>query len=158
LAGSTPELPVLLANRSAQLMKLAARLLFERCRNVLVTDIGWQPYHDLLAAEGARVARGTTTVPIRDMVLEGKACKEEVLTALRDRYLRARCDGLFLTGISHLGIRLPIEELVRSLEGAREPRFVVVDGAQEFCHVPLDLRNDYCDLYLAGCHKWLQAC
>ena len=50
-----------------------------------------------------------------------------------------------------------MEQLVRSLEEAREPRFVVIDGAQEFCHVSADLRNDFCDLYLAGCHKWLQA-
>jgi len=32
-----------------------------------------------------------------------------------------------------------------------------VDGSQEFCHVSSDLRHEYCDLYLAGCHKWLQA-
>lgn len=34
---------------------------------------------------------------------------------------------------------------------------MVIDGAQEFAHVSADLHNDYCDLYLAGCHKWLQA-
>ena len=54
LAGSPADLPVLLANRSAQLMKLAARLLFHPCDNVLVTDVGWPPYHDVLAAEAAR--------------------------------------------------------------------------------------------------------
>jgi hypothetical protein len=155
LAGSSPGLPVLLANRSAQLMRLAASLLFQSCRNVLVTDIGWPPYHEILAAEAARTARSITLVRIRDMVLEGTASAEEVLAVIRAHYLQSECDGLFLTGVSHLGVRLPVEELVKSL--AREPRFVVVDGAQEFCHVPAELRNDYCDLYLAGCHKWLQA-
>jgi len=33
----------------------------------------------------------------------------------------------------------------------------VIDGAQDFCHVQTDLRDDCCDLYLAGCHKWLGA-
>ncbi len=51
LAGSSPDLPVLLANRSAQLMRLAARLLFHPCNNVLVTDTGWPCYQDVLAAE-----------------------------------------------------------------------------------------------------------
>jgi hypothetical protein len=157
LANSMPELPVLLANRSAQLMKLAARLLFQPCRNVLVTDIGWPPYHDLLAAEAARAGRSLTTVPLHALVLGGNATEDEILATVRTFYLRERCDGLFLTAVSHLGIRLPIERLVRSLEAASEPRFVVIDGAQEICHVSADLRNDYCDLYLAGCHKWLQA-
>jgi hypothetical protein len=98
-----------------------------------------------------------STVPIRDMVLKGKASEEEVLGAIRGYYLRERCDGLFLTAVSHLGVRLPVERLVRSLEAASDLRFVIIDGAQEFAHVSAEIRNDYCDLYLTGCHKWLQA-
>src|SRR6516162_8033534 len=101
LAGSMPELPVLLANRSAQLMKLAARLLFQPCRNVLVTDIGWPPYHDLLAAEAARAGRSLTTVPLHALVLGGNATEEQILNTVRTFYLRERCDGLFLTAVSH---------------------------------------------------------
>src|SRR5262249_12905144 len=67
LAGSDPDLPVLLANRSVQLMKLASSLLFQQCRNVLVTDIGWPPYHEILAFEGAQRGRALTTVPIREI-------------------------------------------------------------------------------------------
>jgi hypothetical protein len=157
LAGSLPELPVLLANRSTQLMKLAARLQFQPCRNVMAADIGWPPYHDLLAAEAVRTGRKLTIVPVRDLAMQGRATDDEILDLVRTHYLRERCDGLFLTAVSHLGVRLPVEKLVRSLEAADPPRFVVIDGAQEFCHVTADLRNDYCDLYLAGCHKWLQA-
>ena len=157
LAGSPPQLPILVANRSAQLMKLAARLLYHPCENVLVTDIGWPPYHDMLASEAARAGGTLTTASVRDMALQGKASEDEIVEAVRRRYLEKRCDGLFLTAVSHLGVRLPVERLVRSLEAVCEPRFVVIDGAQEFCHVSADLRNDYCDLYMAGCHKWLQA-
>jgi hypothetical protein len=57
LAGSRPDLPVLVAARSAQLMKLAARLLFQRCRRILAVDLGWPGYHAILAAEGHRLAR-----------------------------------------------------------------------------------------------------
>lgn len=157
LAGSLADLPVLLANRSAQLMKLAARLLFQSCENVLVTDLGWPPYQDMLAAEAAGAGRSLTTVPIRSLIMQGQAAGDEILDAVHSHYLRHRCDGLFLTAVSHLGVRLPVERLVRSLESAAEPRFVVIDGAQEFSHVSTDLRHEYCDLYLAGCHKWLRA-
>jgi hypothetical protein len=157
LAGSSPGLPVLLANRSAQLMKLAARLLYHPCENVLVTDLGWPPYQDVLAAEAARAGAALTSVPVRDMALHSRAGEEEIVEAILAHYLRQRCDGLFLTAVSHQGVRLPVERLVRSLEAVAEPRFVVIDGSQEFCHVTADLRHEYCDLYLAGCHKWLQA-
>jgi selenocysteine lyase/cysteine desulfurase len=157
LAGSSPGLPVLLANRSAQLMKLAARLLYHPCENVLVTDLGWLPYHDVLAAEAARAGAALTSVPVRDGVLHGQAGEDDIVETVRAHYLRERCDGLLLTSVSHQGVRLPVERIVRSLEAMAEPRFVVIDGSQEFCHVAADLQHEYCDLYLAGCHKWLQA-
>src|SRR4051812_39559175 len=39
LVASPPDAEVLLAHRSTQLMKLAARALFRRCRRVLHTDL-----------------------------------------------------------------------------------------------------------------------
>jgi hypothetical protein len=51
LAGSKPELPVLVVNRLAQLMRFAARLLFQWCENVFVTDLGWPRYREILESE-----------------------------------------------------------------------------------------------------------
>lgn len=79
----------------------------------------------------------------------------DVVQAVLDGCLRQGCDGLFLGAVGHLGVRLPVAKIVAAVEAAREMRFVAVDGAQEFCHVPVDLAAGYCDLYLAGCHKWL---
>jgi len=69
LAGSRPDLPVLLANRSAQLMKLAGRLLCHPCEHILGTDLGWPGYHDILEAECRRAGRSFTAVPVRDRLL-----------------------------------------------------------------------------------------
>ncbi|MBX9578871.1 MAG: aminotransferase class V-fold PLP-dependent enzyme [Gemmataceae bacterium] len=157
LAGGRPDLPVLLATRSAALMRLAARLLFHPCRNVLVTDLGWPAYHAILEAERVRTGRRVTTVPLLRRLLDGRLSEDEAVEVVRAAYLREGCDGLFLTAVSNLGVRLPIERVVRSLEAAGAVRFVVIDGAQDFCHAPADLRNDYGDLYLAGSHKWLGA-
>jgi hypothetical protein len=52
---------------------------------------------------------------------------------------------------------LPVERIVRRLEEVHRIWFVAVDGAQEFCHTPGQLKAGYCDLYLTGCHKWLGA-
>lgn len=157
LAGGRPDLPVLLATRSATLMRLAARLLFHPCRNVLVTDLGWPAYHAILEAERARTGRRVTAVPLLRRLLNDGLSEDNAVDVLRTAYQREGCDGLFLPAVSNLGVRLPVEPLVRSLEGAGAVRFVVIDGAQDFCHAGADLRNDYCDLYLAGSHKWLGA-
>jgi selenocysteine lyase/cysteine desulfurase len=36
-------------------------------------------------------------------------------------------------------------------------RFAVVDGAQALGHIPVSDVIDSCDVFIAGCHKWLQA-
>lgn len=157
LAGSSPDLPVLLVSRSSQLMKFAARFLFLTCRHVMATDLGWPPYREILDSEARRAGRTVTTVSLRNMLFRDHANVDEVTEVAKAAFLDAGCDGLFLTAVSHHGLRLPCEELVRSLEAACEVRSVVIDGAQDFCHASADLDHEYCDLYLAGCHKWLGA-
>ena len=48
-------------------------------------------------------------------------------------------------------------ELLEELQFSRKLRFVVIDGAQALGHVEPRFRSVPCDLYLAGCHKWLSA-
>jgi Aminotransferase class-V len=158
LTGSHPDLPVLLVNRSAQLMKLAALSFFGPCENVLATDLGWPPYNDVLAEESRRSGRQVTVAGLKDGVLRDGWSEDDVIRVIQDQFWQNKCDGLFLGAVSHLGVRLPAEQIVQRLEAACKLRFVVIDGAQEFCHVPTRLRTEYCDLYLAGCHKWLGGC
>ena len=157
LAGAGPDQPVLLASRSARLMGIAARLFFGPCRNVLATDLGWPPYHDILGREARRAGRSVTLLPLREAILAGGIGEEEIV----DRACRAcrssGCDGVFLTEVSHLGVRLPVERIVRGAEGPGGIRLAVVDGAQGFCHAGTGLPARRCDLYLAGTHKWLAA-
>jgi selenocysteine lyase/cysteine desulfurase len=156
LAGSQPELPLLVASRSAELMKFAARLLLQSCRQVLVTDLGWPPYHSILDGEARRCGRRLSSVPLRELVAAGDTTDYELIETVRCCFQKTGCDGLFLPAVSHDGLRLPVERIVRRLEAVRELRFVVIDGAQDFCHASASLSHDYGDLYLAGCHKWLQ--
>lgn len=153
LAGFQDGLPLLLASRSSELMKLAAILLFQSCRNILVTDLGWPNYQRILEAERQRTRRRITTVQLADDVLRGRINAEEVTERVGDEYLRQECDGLFLTAVSNTGARLPVRSITQVISD--NCRFVVVDGAQDFCHVGWNGTHECCDLYLAGCHKWL---
>ncbi len=136
-------------------MKFAARLLFHPCRNVLTTDLDWPAYAAVLSAEARRAGRGVTEVPMREEALSGRLTEGELVDLLCDRFARDHCDGLYLTAVSNHGVRLPASRVVRRLESAHTVRAVVVDGAQEFCHLGPSLGAGYCDLYLAGSHKWL---
>lgn len=148
---------VLVANRSAQLVRLAARLLCLRCENILVTDLDWPAYMASLEAECRRTDRVLTTVPIRQAVFRDRITKEELVSWLAGYYQQQNCDGLFLSAVTYQGVRMPIQEIVEAIGPASQPRFVVVDGAQALNHVPLRQTAESCDLLLTGCHKWLRA-
>jgi len=151
------ERPVLIANRSAQLVRLAARLLCLRCENILITDMEWPAYVRTLMMEAGRRGRQVTVVPLYESAFRHKYSQEQLVHRLADEYRRQNCDGLFLSAVTYRGLRLPIRELVANLRSDARPRFVVVDAAQALNHVPLGLQDEYCDLLLAGCHKWLRA-
>lgn len=156
IAGIAPTSPILLANRTAQLMRLSARMLAERCERVLVTDLTWPSYRRILEIERRREHVGLTTVPLRHEIMRGELNWSGVIDRIVEHYERMRCDGLLLPVVSHDGFRLPVDSLLQSVSRVRPPRFTAVDGAQAFCHVPDQLGVEHCDLFIAGCHKWLQ--
>jgi hypothetical protein len=147
---------VLLANRSAQLMKLAAILLFRLCRNVLLTDLSWPSYRLILERIGRSTNSRLKPLALRKRILSDQIQPDELVHRIVRSFLRSGCDGLFLPAVDNLGIRLPIRQIVHTIEQHAELRFVAVDGAQAFCHVPLQLAEVCCDFLIAGCHKWLQ--
>src|SRR5262249_37754229 len=140
-----------------QLMKLAARLLFLTCENVLTTDLGWPPYRAILDTERERESGRVNEVAVREAILRGKATEDALVSLICSEFRRDHSDGLFLTAVSHDGVQLPVERIVSELEATDPAQFVVVDGAQAFCHTITDLNHARFDLYLAGSHKWLHA-
>lgn len=157
LAGASAESQVLIANRSAQLMKLAAKLLFRTCRNVLVTDLIWPGYWQILRRERNRTGKQTTSVSLRVRLLREQLPEEVVINLIADTYVLSRCDGLFLPAVDSLGIKLPVSTIVQAIRKRAELRFAVVDGAQALAHLPLRQAAGECDMLIAGGHKWLGA-
>ena len=136
LVGASSESRVLVASRSAQLMRLAAKLLFERCCNVLTTDLSWPSYQRILEAEAHRTGRRVTRVSLRRRLLIHGIDDDQAVDLLTWAVGRYGCDGLFLPAVDNLGVRLPMQKIVAAIEGRHEVHFTVVDGAQALAHVP----------------------
>lgn len=153
--GMREELPVLLANRSAQLVRVAARTLRSVCLNVFITDLTWPAYESILEHELRRSKCKVTRLSIRDGIRSGEWDVEIIVQQIAEIFWKNRCDSLFLPAVSHDGIRLPIQAIIERLETHGGVRLKIVDGAQEFCQLPMDLSAECIDLYLASSHKWL---
>jgi len=152
LAGAGPNAPVLLSSRSLHVMQLAAKMLCRTCRNILTVDSAWPRYQTVLATACRRRSRRLTTASLAGAALRGQLDEDEIVDQVCQQFFAHQCDGLFLTAVSNLGVRLPVARIVTALSPSA--RLVVVDGAQEFCQLPGDTAR-HCDLYMAGCHKWL---
>mgnify|MGYP002622571539 CR=1 FL=1 len=157
LAGAPADWQVLLANRSLSLVNLAVRSQFRVCRNVLTTDLSWPTYQQVLDHRAAVTGNRVTTTAIREQILRHGWTADDVVERLAEVFVVNHCDGLFLPAVDHLGIRLPIREIVRRIEQVAELRFVFIDAAQAFCQVPISDCFECADFVVAGAHKWLHA-
>ena len=157
VAGRRAPRQVLIAGRSAELMGLGARLLSKACRKVLTTDFSWPTYESVLRHTLTRSTTRLHVARLRTSVLCERMTVDQLVNSLANTFVENDCDGLFLPAVDNLGIRLPVGDIVRSIRRQAELRFVVIDAAQAFAHVPLDDCLSVSDFTLASCHKWLQA-
>ena len=154
LASFPDDANVLLAGRTKTLARIVARLFFGPCRSLLVTDLGWPDYSDLLRTYAKRARRKLVCVELADAVFRDRATPEEVFGRIVDAYGRGGCDGLFLTAVSNTGITLDVPRIVTGLESMFDIKFIGIDGAQHLGHLPQSLAA-CSDFYFAGTHKWL---
>ncbi len=157
LAGALDGWQVLLASRSLSLVQLASSCMFRVCRNVLATDLSWPTYEREIEAKARLTSNHITTVPLRDGILNRGWTVNDVASYLAAAFTEHQCDGLFLPAVDHLGIRLPVRDIVQRIERRSELRFCFIDAAQAFCQVPLDDCLTVADFIVAGSHKWMGA-
>lgn len=146
-------LPAYFFGQSSGMIRFAAELLFSHTARVLVTDLCWPPYLNLLRQVAKEREKEVCVVRIKEKVASDLATSDDVIEELVRAYRVSGCSGLFLSDISYLGATLPVERLATELS----PDFVVIDGAQAFHQRHVDLSQSYCDLYLAGTQKWFGA-
>jgi hypothetical protein len=94
---------------------------------------------------------------MRDEILYRGWSADDVARHLATAFVDLQCDGLFLPAVDHLGIRLPIRNIVNRIRERSELRFCFIDAAQAFCLVPLDECAEVADFIVAGSHQWMGA-
>lgn len=157
LVGTDATAPAWIASRSATFMRLAAAMLCQRCRRILITDTTWPPYRRILQRECRRRGGDLVVLSVRRWILRQGATRESLVQRVAGLYDRRRCDGAFLTAISNDGIRLPVAAIFDAMNSQAALRFAAVDGAQEIGQANVAIPSTLCDFYFAGCHKWLGA-
>lgn len=155
LAGAPLECNALVVSQASSLLKLAASCLFRACKNLLTTDMSWPSYQQILSDRADRTGNYVTVASIRERIFQGGWSGADVAEYLAAQFVRFGCDGLFLPVVDHLGIRLPIDRIVRRIRASGELRFVMLDAAQAFCHVELHDAFAHADFIVAGSQKWM---
>lgn len=159
-AGRTNPSRVLLTGSSSALFAVARRFLANSCRRVLTTDLDWPFYRRLLRQHEDRVGSDRFQVvelQLRQAVLAESLSENELVDMVVRQFGDEECDGLLLSGVTYEGLRIPVRSIAIEIARFRQATTIVVDGAQEFGHVPIELQYGYADLYLACSHKWLGA-
>lgn len=96
-------------------------------------------------------------LPLRARIFSDRLTAVDIAESVHNAYHGLGCDGLFLPLVDNLGIHFPVTDCVQALRKTSPVEFVAVDGAQALGHIPLQLADMPCDIFLAGCHKWLRA-
>ncbi len=157
LAGAPDEWNVLLTSRSLSLVQLAARSMFQVCRNVLATDLSWPTYQGAVSKQASVLGGQVTTVPLRDAIFHNGWTADDVTSFLAKAFADSHCDGLFLPAVDHLGISVPIRAIVERIRQTSQIQFVLVDAAQAFCQLPIEESVAVADFVVTGGHKWMRA-
>ena len=145
--------PTYFFGQSSSLIRFAARCLYRNASRVLTTDLAWPAYADALKTIANEQGKSLHVVPFQKWIFENRVTVCDIVQRFKRAYQRYDCDGLFLSDISYLGIRLPVVEIMRAIRS--HTNFSVIDGAQAFNQRPIELSRLGCDLYLAGTQKWL---
>jgi hypothetical protein len=148
---------VLFAGQSRTLMTLAAECLFQRCQRVFATDLEWPPYLAILKSAAVRHGKILRVLPVRHAVLTAHCQRQELKQWIVADALHHDCDGLFLSDITHTGVKIPYQQILDDMTRLRHPRFTVIDGAQALGQHSVMLNQGKVDLYLAGTQKWFGA-
>ena len=157
LAQAPADWNVLLSSRTMPLVKVGASCLFRVCRKVLTTDLSWRPYQSVVERQATKTFNHCVVVPVRSELLRSGWTASCLANFVADQFVEQKCDGLFLPAIDHLGIRVPVRQVVERIRQRAKLRFVMVDAAQAFCHVPLNETVGVADFVVCGSHKWMGA-
>lgn len=156
-AKAPPTSTCLLASRSTNLMRFAAEVMSQRCRRALVLDLCWKPFVSIARRTFRRSGTEPLPLDIRSSASTSRMSAADIATTIASAFVDRNCDGIFLPAVSHDGIRLPVDLILKQIRASGAKVFSVVDGSQAFGHVADNIGMLSADVFLCGAHKWLGA-
>jgi hypothetical protein len=147
-------LPAYFFGQSSASIRFVAQCLFSQSQAVLATDLVWPPYLNVLKQSAAAAGATLHVVPLSQVVHGDGGTDSDVLDAILSAFVEHQCDGLFVSDITNLGVRLPVQRLSCNIRSHRPESFIAIDGAQALHQRPIDLARLRCDLYMTGTQKW----
>jgi hypothetical protein len=136
-------------------MRLAAWQLASRCDRVVTVDLLWPPYRKILEDVCRESGTRLRIIRLRNAVRHHRASPPWITELVCDACTRFGAHGVMLPILTHHGVRLPLQAIASRLRQQLPSLFVAVDGAQAFGHLPVQFSREWCDLFIAGTHKWL---
>ncbi len=112
---SQPPCPTILFSTSRSLIRFAAECLFDLASTVLTTDLAWPPYLEILQNVAAQRNATLHVIKLKRMVFNDSANVDAVVQAFVQAYRVHDCDGLFLSDINYLGVRIPVPQIIHGL-------------------------------------------
>ena len=146
-AGFDTNWNVLLANRSSKLFELPVEILKKRRRRVMCFESMWPRYRKVLTQR-------VETVIFED----SRVAHQSVLIAEAiDLFRATNCEALVLPTVTHFGKVFPYAELIDQLADSVKVDMVILDGAQEFGHMPVQPLGGAPLFYVTCTQKWLRS-
>lgn len=136
---------VVLATSASRLFEHVARTLLDVPRRVLYPDCLWPAFRSLLRTYEQSFSFQLQEDPARML--------DSAVSALE----RNRCEVVVLPGLTHLGVPIPYAKAIDAMAAISPETLFLVDGAQEYGHLPAVMPSRGHWLYIASTQKWLSS-
>lgn len=137
----------LLAGRSSKLLELPIRILKQHKHRILCFQSLWPRYSKMLSTDSDIVIFNDRK-KIDECDLVDGAC---------DMYASMGCRAIVLPAVTHLGRVMPYADILELLLRSHGLDMGIVDGAQEFGHMPLQEIGELPVFYVTCSQKWLRS-
>ena len=146
LAGLGPGWRTLMSNRASKLMEIPLSILQQRRERIMCFYSLWPQYRERLLPATAEVFHDA-----------GITQNTTLIEAASEFFEEHSCRGIVMPAVTHFGRVIPYAAIIKSILRSNKLELVVIDGAQEFCQMPMQDLENLPVFYVTCSQKWLRS-